>query len=125
MEMDFQKIYNTMVDYVPKQWERLAIFFAIVDNMFEFKYFVDSGEGYVDCFSLKEYKSTPFNILAFKIKKILSSERNNLPKEKQWSVFTMFVQSSGKFQVDYMYDDISENLISYREEWEEKHINKG
>lgn len=124
MNTDFQKIYGLISKHLPKNWESVAIYFAIVDNMFDFKYYVNCGNGYVDCFNLKEYDDISYKMLAINLKKTLSLSRDTLPKEKQWSVFTMFVNCSGKFNVDYLYDNISDIFVPYRKEWEKTYINR-
>lgn len=122
METNIQQIHDAIADYLPDSWERYAVYFAISGNMFEFKYYVDEGKGYVDCYALGGYNAVSFYSLAIEMKQILSSERNKLPKREQWSVFTMSVDSTGKFKVEYFYDDISKSYIAYRQEWEAKHV---
>ena len=90
--------------------------------MYECKYYVDKGDGYVDCYLLEGFEAKEFYNLAMDLKQILSAERNTLPKRKQWSVFTMSVASTGKFNVEYFYDNISKTYITYRQEWENKHV---
>jgi hypothetical protein len=56
------------------------------------------------------------------LRNVLLKERKELPKEKQWSVFTMFVYSTGKFTSNYEYGDVSETFIEYQKNWEKKYI---
>ena len=122
MEINVQQIHGAIANHLPDSWERYVIYFAISNNMFEFKYYVDEGKGFVDCYALAGYDDSAFYSLALEIKQMLSFERNKLPKRKQWSVFTMSVASTGKFNVEYFYDNISKTYITYRQEWEAKHV---
>lgn len=122
MDTSYQKIFNLMVDHLPENWEKFSMYFATVDNMMDFKYYIDVGNGYIDCFNQENYNKKDFIKLTFSIDEILSAEKNALPKKKRWTVFTMHVSSTGKFKVDYFYDDISKNFIEYREKWEKDYI---
>ena len=118
----FQKVYDILLDYLPKSWDRLAIYYAVIDNMVDFKYYVDEGNGYVDCFNLKDYSKEKFRALRFGIDDVLLEDRKKLQQDKQWSVFTMFVSSSGKFETDFSYEDISETFHQFHENWEKENI---
>ena len=52
----------------------------------------------------------------------IKQTRNNLPENKRWSVFTMFISSSGKFKTNFSYDNISKTYIEYRNNWEIENI---
>ena len=118
----FQKVYDIISDYLPESWDRLAVYYAVVENMVDFKYYVDEGNGYVDCFKLKEYSKEKFRALRFGIDDVLLEDRKELPQDKQWSVFTMFVLSSGKFETNFGYDNISETFHEYHEKWEKENL---
>lgn len=118
---NYQKIFNIISKYLPKNWKNLSLYFAFTENMISHKYYVDLGKGYIDCFHLGYDKATLRQIF-FPIDNILMQERNELPKSKQWTVFTMFISSSGKFNVNYDYEDISKTFIEYEQKWEEKYI---
>lgn len=122
MDNVFQEVLNTVIDYLPENWERVAIYFARVNSMIDFNYYVDDGKGYESAYTRKEYNSDDYNELTLDLNDLLMAERDKLPKKKQWSVFTMFVQSSGKFKVDYSYDNISKTFLEYKEKWEQEYI---
>ena len=118
----FQGVYNLISEHLPEGWVNLAIYYATSGTMFEFKYYVDSGKGYVDCSNLKEYNENNFYKLAIDVHTFIKQTRNNLPENKRWSVFTMFVSSSGKFKTNFSYDNISKTYIEYRNNWEKQNI---
>lgn len=115
---NFQEIYNNLAPYLPNGWKRVALYFAFIGNMTSHKFYVDTGKGYIDCFQLG-YKKPTLRQIFDSIEDILILERESLPKEKLWSVFTMFIYAKGKFDSNYAYDDISENFIEYQKSWEQ------
>ena len=120
----FQGVYNLISEHLPENWDKLAVYYAISGSMFEFKYYVDSGKGYVDYNNLKEYDENNFYKLTIDVHSFIKQTRNNLPENKRWSVFTMFISSSGKFETNFSYDDISKTYIEYRNNWEKENIKK-
>lgn len=117
----FQEVFNNIIGYLPKNWKKVALYFAFSGNMTSHKFSVDSGKGYIDCFRLG-YEKTVLRQIFFSIEDVLNNERESLPKEKQWSVFTMFVDSNGNFDANYEYDDISETFIEHQRNWEKSFI---
>ena len=118
----FQKVYDVISDYLPEEWKRVAIYYAVVDNIVDFKYYLDEGKGYVDCFNLKDYSKEKFRDLRFAIDDVLLEDRKHLQQDKQWSVFTMFISSTGKFETNFSYDNISEDFHKWHENWEKENI---
>ena len=118
----FHGVYNLISEHLPKKWDRLAIYYAVVNNMVDFKYYVDLGKGYVACFNLKDFSKESFRALRSALGDVLLEERKQLQQDKQWSVFSMFVSSSGKFKINFGYDNISETFHQYHENWEKENI---
>ena len=96
----------------------MAIYYAVVDNIVDFKYYLDEGKGYIDCFNLKDYSKEKFRDLRFAVDDVLLEDRKYLPQDKQWSVFTMFISNTGKFETNFSYDNISEDFYKWHENWE-------
>ena len=118
----FHGVYNLISEHLPENWDKLAVYYATSGSMFELKYYVDSGKGYVDCNNLKEYDENNFYKLTIDVHSFIKQIRSNLPENKRWSVFTMFISSSGKFETNFSYDDISKSYIEYRNNWEKENI---
>lgn len=118
----FQKIFDCISDYLPTNWRKLAFYFAFSGNMSSHKFYVDMGNGYVDCFHMG-YTKEILNNIFFPIEDILIEERENMPENKRWSIFTMFAYSTGKFEANYEYGDISKTFVEHQKQWEEKNIN--
>ena len=118
----FQGVYDLISEHLPEKWDRLAVYYAVDGNMIDFKYYVDEGKGYIDCYSKKDRNREKHRELRFALDEILYDERLRLEPKKRWSVFTMFVYSSGKFETNFSYEDISENTLAYHQKWEKENI---
>ena len=120
---NFQTIFNIISDYLPKKWDKVAMYFLCSGNMFISKFYVDMGNGFVDCYNLG-YQRPVLGRIFRSLEAVLIKERTELPPKNVWSVFTMLVDSNGKFEADYEYEDVSETFIEHQKKWEEKHIKK-
>lgn len=68
------------------------------------------------------YDDSTINNIFDSIENILINEREKLPPKKAWSVFTMFIDKSGKFDVKYDYGNMLNKFIKYQKKWEDKYI---
>ena len=117
----YQEIFSKVYPHLPEKWEKVALYFLFSGNMISHEFYVDSGFGYISCFGLGYNDSTLHSIFN-SLEDILTQERAKLPEDKIWSVFTMFVDSSGKFDVNFKYGNMSKNFIKFQEKWEKKYI---
>lgn len=118
---NLQLIFDVISSYLPKKWKKVALYFAISGNLIDPKFYVDLGQGYIDCFQLG-YEDNILMDIFFSLEKILTAERNALAAKNKWSVFTMFVTSTGKVEANYEYNDIRDTYIDYQQNWERKYI---
>ena len=117
----FQAIYDELKNVLPSEWNRIAFFAEYTQGSYTMKYFVDDGKtGYIDCFKLNNINKSTLIRLFMSIDKIISSERNKLSESQKWSVLSLFIGSDGKINAKFDYTDISENVVSYEQEWKEK-----
>lgn len=116
----FQTLLDKIVPFLPSGWKRLLVYLAKNEGVSDFKYYVDSGKGFIECFYLEGFDIAEFSILAFDVDDIFNDEWENLAKSERWSLMTMVVESSGRFEVDYGYDPIGEGLHQYYEEWKKR-----
>ncbi len=115
-------VYKCVEKYLPKKWKNLALYFLFSGNMVLRKFYVDEGAGFKDCFNMGYDKSTLRQIF-YAIEDILYQEREKLSSTKRWNVFSLFVDSEGKFELNLEYDDVSETFIEHQEQWESVYIN--
>lgn len=117
----FQAIYDELKNVLPSEWNRIAFFAEYTQGSYTMKYFVDDGKtGYIDCFKLNNVNKSTLIRLFMAIDKIISSERNKLGESQKWNVLSLFIGSDGKINAKFDYTDISENAVSYEQEWKEK-----
>lgn len=121
MELNFQNIYNILEDYLPNKWKKIAIYYSFFGNSAGGKFYINNGKGFIDCFQLG-YQQKDIIKSLMQIQNIIDYERSKLPKNKQFTEFEMIVDQTGKFNVNYGYDDISEISLKRQQEWEDKNI---
>ena len=120
---DFQIVYNILGNVLPVDWKKVAFCAEYTEGSYSMKYYVDLGNGeYIDCYNLEGISRKSVIRTFININKQLSKIRESLPKEKRWNVITLLIDNSGKFKAEYDYDDISENVIKYHENWEKKYL---
>lgn len=119
----FQNIFDKIQEGLPSEWKRIAFYAGYTGGSYSMKYYVDNGkDGYIDCFSLDNIKKAQIIKLFMSIDKIISPERKKLNEKDRWTVLSMIVNSDGKMKTEFDYTDISENAISYEQEWKAKNL---
>lgn len=87
------------------------------------KYYVKIGAtDYLDCFELGNIDNLQILQLFIKLDSVISSERSLLQDSEKWNVLSMTVDSEGKMKTDFDYTDISNDVITYEEEWKKKYL---
>ena len=87
------------------------------------KFYTSDKDGlYTDCFSQKGINRAQIIKLFMEVDKVLASERKSLDDKNRWSVMTMIVEADGNMKTDFEYNDISENAISYEQNWKNKYL---
>ena len=118
----FQNIFEKIQDVLPHDWKRVMFYAGYTKGSYSMKYYVDNGDGYIDCFNLGNIKKTQLIQLFMSIDKIISCERKSLEENNKWTVLSMFVSSDGMVKTEFDYTDISENIISYENKWKQKYL---
>lgn len=119
----FQGIYEKLSPVLPQDWKTVIFRADYTESSYSMKFYIDSGNGtYVDCYNLTNTSKTVLIKVFMAVDGIISAERRKLQEKDRWSVMTVIVSSDGKFKSDFDYRDISENMISYQDEWEKKYL---
>lgn len=121
-EMIYQKIFDEIQDDIPDTWNKIIFLATYTDGSYSMKYYFTDGVKFTDCFSIPGLKMEELLKKFLKIDKILSEDRLKYAMDKRWSVMTMVINSDGKVNVDYEYDDLSETMISYEENWKKRYL---
>ena len=119
-----QLLFDIVSNCLPAKWYKIAMYFSYSGNAFIGKFYVDEGKGYKDCYNLGCERQAIKQILR-SMEAIVVKERNELPEGNRWSIFTVFIQENGRFNVSYSYDDISETFLDQLSEWEKQYIRQG
>ena len=118
----FEKIFDTLLDGMPKSWDKVILYVAYFEGSYTMKYYVREDKGnYIDCYSLNGMSNAKAIRIFMAIDKIITPERELLG-DKKWTVMTLEVNSDGSFKSDFDYKDISADSLSYEEKWEEKYL---
>ena len=122
-ELNYQAIFDVLQDVLPPVWEKVVFYAEYTEGSYSMKYFVNiNGGSFVDCYQLKEFSKAQIIKVFMNIDKMISPIRSQMEKGKRWNVLTLIVDASGKFRTEFDYADISENTISYHEEWKDKYL---
>lgn len=116
----FQSVFDILQESLAEQWDKIVLYVIYLDGSYSMKYYIKEGEKYKDCYSLAYLEESQIEDVFMDIDDILREERNQL--SDKWSVMTAVFDARGKFQVYYDYEDISESMISFIEEWEKKYL---
>lgn len=118
----FQKIFNEIEPVLPNEWQNLVLYVGYALGRYSVKYYVSNADGeYVDCFKQGIDKAQLIEIFT-NINKIAESMRETSDGNGRWTVMTMIVASTGQMKAEFDYTDISENMISYEQEWKAKYL---
>ncbi|MBQ9715775.1 MAG: DUF600 family protein [Clostridia bacterium] len=117
-----QQVVELISDFLPQGWKRMAFYAGYTSSSYEMKFFVDKGKGYIDCFKIYDINSFEIFDLFESIDNVLMRQRKELKKKDKWTVFTLLVDSKGKFNVFFDYQDIEEISIEYFMQWQKKYL---
>lgn len=119
----FQDIFDLLIDVLPENWEKLVFMAGYTEGSYSMKYYVQIGESdYIDCFKLGNIDNLQLLQLFIKLNNIISPERSSLQESEKWNVLSMTVDSDGKMKTDFDYTDISNDVITYEDEWKKKYL---
>lgn len=119
----FQSIFEQLQGILPDEWKKVIFYAGYSEGSYNMKFYVDIGDGnYKDCFELETISKMQLVKLFMSIDKIITEVRNNLEKEKRWTVLTMVVDADGNFKADYDYVNLNEVFVSYEQEWKKRYL---
>ena len=119
----FQTVFDKLIDFLPKGWKNVIFFAGYTNGSYTMKFYTkNNNKEYMDCFNMPGVSKASLIKLFMEIDKTLSAQRNDLGSDKAWTVFTMRVDSDGNMKTDYDYNDHSEDMVAYEEEWANKYL---
>lgn len=114
-------VAEELVTVLPEKWEKVMLYSQITDDSYEFFFYVQVGEQFIQCYELEQ----EFGIPRKEIRKCFSKLNDILKsdyKEKKWYVLTYLLDKNGKFTTEYEYTDYSENSLDYKKQWKVKYL---
>ncbi len=121
-EQDFQSIFEELQKVTPNDWERIAFYAEYSEGSYSMKFYVKSNDTYTDCFNLPDINKSELIKTFMKIDSVIKPIREHIPSEKKFNVLTIIISSDGKFNADFDYTDIQDNVLVYHKNWENKYL---
>lgn len=119
----YQNIFDLLAEVLPENWCKLVFMAGYTEGSYSMKYYVKTGfDNYLDCFELGNIDNLQILQLFIKLDSVISPERSSLQDSEKWNVLSMTVDSDGKMKTDFDYTDISNDVITYEEEWKKKYL---
>lgn len=124
--MENSRIYQSILDNILSlgisPWETIVFYAQYDKDSFEMKFFVKSGKGYQDCFSLGIPDKTVMDAF-FKLDKEMQEFRRQIREDKQelWTVMTVTFDSDLHFKSDFDYCAV-EDAIEYKSAWKRRFL---
>lgn len=124
------KICNKINDMIPEEWNKVYIYGEVTEGagVAAFYYYPQDKDRYVfsadiiDLFDIDENEFSNDEYELLKLFEQLQQEFKNSDQEV-WTSVTIYLESTGKFKVDYDYTDLSD-ADDYNRQiiWEYKHL---
>ena len=117
----YQKIYETLADFLPDSWEKLVVYLEYGEASYSFSFYVKVDGRFIKCYDLPGVDEERLFKAYREIDLLVEPERIALPGEK-WTVMTMIVDDSGKMHSDFDYSDLSGGTYEYRKAWKQRYL---
>lgn len=102
-----------MLKVLPLDWDRLVLYGELDESSYEFFYYVKVDGCYIQCYDLPNVSEEDIDELFGALYAICI--RN---KDSDWSSFTLTVESSANFSIDYTYGEPDVD----RDKWKAKYL---
>lgn len=126
----YQNIVRTVNDIIPEDWNKVYIYAEVQEDVSKviFHYFPESGNrpiNMLDIPEMFELNESEFDENRYKLSECFEELWNEFfnTNQEPWSNITMYLDSTGKFHIDYRYDDLSD-ADDYERSivWEHKYL---
>ena len=117
----YKNVAENLLKVLPKNWEKVYLYSQITESSYEFFFYVKINGVFVQCFELEKDYGISKKHLRDVFKSLNIIIRPDY-EEKKWFVMSYFLTNTGKFDVDYEYEDYSEKTFEYKQHWIKKYI---
>ena len=123
LERYADRIFAELSSLLPEKWNRVVLFGLILDGAYEISFYVKSSNTskYQDDYTLQTQKLFTEQTLDSAVRNIwkLCCEAQNQVEGEKWKSFTLTVEHTGHFSIDYGYE---EEIVDKWDEWREKYL---
>lgn len=119
----YQDIFDKLLDFLPDDWKKVIYVAWYTNGSYSMKFYSKTDNNkYVDCFNMPGISKSAITNLFMDLHRLIAENREELDKNKLWTVFTMQVDSNGYMKAFFEYEDHSRDLLKYEREWEKKYL---
>lgn len=126
----YNKIAETVIDTIPEEWDKVYLYGEVIEGaQTSYFYYFPKGseqpiysEDIIEHYTVseEEYFQKWHRLLNYirELREVFIDE-----EQEPWTNFTMIFDNSGKFKIDFNYDDLT-NVNSHEREtiWNYKHL---
>jgi len=130
MEVIYTKIANELLNMIPEEWQKVLVYSEVRDG-YERMYFYYYPKSEVkpiysldiiDIFDIDEdlLEGKEMNLYRY-FRELWEEFRNQ--GQKQWTYLTFILESTGKMNIEYGYENVSEvSPVDKQNEWMKKYL---
>lgn len=104
VEKYLEKSIGDLFELLPNGWERVVLYSEIDPLHYNIFFYVKYNGSYYQCYNLEKLCNTTgdeVDQFAEKWHEIALKHK----KKEEWSAYTVTIENSGKFEVEYAYED--------------------
>ena len=116
----FQAVFDMIVEFIPENWKKIIFTAMYSKGSYSMKFYYHDGDKYMDCFSIPGVQKLSLVKTFMEIDKVLAKNSGN--DKERWTVFTMIVDEAGNMKTEFEYEDHTEDMIRYEQEWQKKYL---
>ncbi len=130
MEQTYQQIANTLLNIIQEDWKQVLLYAEIREGYKKvyFYYYPESGGSPVYSLDIVEL----FNMVEDEYDGLENELYQNVSRlneefleqgQKKWTNLTFILENTGKMNINYGYDDLSQLIpVEKQEQWEAKYL---
>ena len=130
MEVIYPKIANELLNMIPEEWQKVLVYSEVRDGYerMYFYYYTKSevkpiySLDIIDIFDIDEdlLEEKEMNLYRY-FRELWEEFRNQ--GQKQWTYLTFILESTGKMNIEYGYENVSEvSPVDKQNEWMKKYL---
>ena len=96
---------DILFELLPKGWEKVVLYSELDSMHYNIFFYVKYKSSYIQCYNLEQLCGTTEEEVDLFAENWYEIALKNKKKEK-WNAFTITIENSGEFEVEYFYDDV-------------------